>query len=79
MSVLICLQILSGCNARKARPDGTGVRLYMAKESHRAHGGTILFESKEGQGSEFGFRLLTKTLYLRGFRRCTESRRCCFF
>lgn len=44
-------------NARKARPDGTGIGLFMAKRVVIAHGGTILFESKEGEGSEFGFRL----------------------
>lgn len=44
-------------NARKARPDGTGIGLYMAKKVIVAHGGSILFESREGEGSEFGFRL----------------------
>lgn len=40
----------------KARPDGTGIGLYMAKRVIVAHGGSIIFESKEGEGSEFGFR-----------------------
>lgn len=44
-------------NARKARPDGTGLGLYMAKKVVTAHGGRIIFASKEGEGSEFGFRL----------------------
>ena len=44
-------------NARKQRPDGTGVGLFLAKKVIDAHGGEVLFESKEGQGSEFGFRL----------------------
>lgn len=44
-------------NARRARPDGTGVGLFLAKKVVRDHGGTILFESKEGKGSTFGFRL----------------------
>lgn len=44
-------------NARKARPDGTGIGLYMAKKVIVAHGGSIVFTSKEGEGSEFGFRL----------------------
>ncbi len=44
-------------NARKARPDGTGVGLYLARRVITAHGGTILFSSKEGKGSTFGFRL----------------------
>lgn len=46
-------------NAKKARPDGTGIGLYMAKRVVVAHGGSIIFESKEGEGSEFGFRLPT--------------------
>lgn len=44
-------------NARKVRPDGTGVGLYLAKKVVDAHGGDILFESTEGKGSTFGFRL----------------------
>lgn len=44
-------------NARRARPDGTGVGLFLAKKVVRDHGGTIVFESKEGKGSTFGFRL----------------------
>lgn len=42
-------------NARKARPDGTGLGLFMAKKVIAAQGGDILFESKEGKGSMFGF------------------------
>lgn len=44
-------------NARRQRPDGTGVGIYMAKKVVVSHGGTILFESTEGKGSMFGFRL----------------------
>ena len=44
-------------NARRARPDGTGVGLFLAKKVIDEHDGTILFESKEGKGSTFGFRL----------------------
>lgn len=44
-------------NARKQRPDGTGVGLYLAKKVVDAHGGKVIFESAEGQGSTFGFRL----------------------
>lgn len=44
-------------NARKARPDGTGVGLFLAKKVVTDHDGTIIFESKEGKGSTFGFRL----------------------
>ena len=44
-------------NARKQRPDGTGIGLFMAKKVIVAHGGTIIFETTEGKGSTFGFRL----------------------
>lgn len=47
-------------NAKKARPDGTGIGLYMAKRVVVAHGGTIIFASVNGKGSEFGFRLPTQ-------------------
>ena len=43
-------------NARKARPDGTGLGLFMAKKVITDQGGTILFESVEGKGSTFGFK-----------------------
>ncbi len=44
-------------NARKQRPDGTGVGLFLAKKVIDAHGGEIIFVSKENKGSTFGFRL----------------------
>ncbi len=44
-------------NARKQRPDGTGVGLYLAKKVIDAHGGEVIFLSIEGKGSMFGFRL----------------------
>jgi signal transduction histidine kinase len=44
-------------NARKQRPDGTGVGLYLARRVITAHSGSIIFSSKEGKGSTFGFRL----------------------
>jgi signal transduction histidine kinase len=44
-------------NARQARPDGTGVGLYMARKIIIAHGGSVIFESQENVGSTFGFRL----------------------
>ena len=47
-------------NARKQRPDGTGVGLFLAKKVIDAHNGKIIFESKEGKGSTFGFRLPIK-------------------
>ncbi|HEU4967231.1 MAG TPA: ATP-binding protein [Candidatus Saccharimonadales bacterium] len=42
-------------NARKARPDGTGLGLFMAKKAITAQGGSIVFSSHEGHGSTFGF------------------------
>jgi len=49
-------------NARKQRPDGTGVGLFLAKRVIVAHGGTMVFHSTEGEGSTFGFRLPVKKL-----------------
>mgnify|MGYP000981645546 FL=1 len=42
-------------NARRMRPDGTGLGLYMARKIIVAQGGSILFNSEEGVGSTFGF------------------------
>lgn len=42
-------------NAREARPDGTGLGLFMAKKVIIAQGGSLIFESKVGKGSTFGF------------------------
>lgn len=42
-------------NARSARPDGTGLGLFMAKKVVIAQGGSIIFRSAEGKGSTFGF------------------------
>ncbi|WAC90215.1 sensor histidine kinase [Mycobacterium sp. Aquia_213] len=44
-------------NARAQRPDGTGVGLFLAQKVVAAHHGTLIFSSKEGQGSTFGFSL----------------------
>lgn len=42
-------------NAKTARPDGTGLGLFMAKKVIVAQGGSIIFNSQEGKGSTFGF------------------------
>ena len=42
-------------NAKKARPDGTGLGLFMVKKVIVAQGGSIIFKSQEGKGSTFGF------------------------
>lgn len=49
-------------NARKQRPDGTGVGLFLAKQVVDGHDGALVFESEEGKGSTFGFRLPIKKL-----------------
>jgi signal transduction histidine kinase len=48
-------------NARQARPDGTGLGLFMAKKVIAAQGGAILFDSVEGKGSTFGFHFAKAT------------------
>jgi signal transduction histidine kinase len=49
-------------NARKLRPDGTGLGLFMAKKVITAQGGAIIFNSTEGKGSTFGFSFPRHTL-----------------
>ena len=49
-------------NARRQRPDGTGVGLFLAKKVITSHGGRMVFSSVEGEGSVFGFRLPVKKL-----------------
>lgn len=47
-------------NAQKMRPDGTGLGLYLAKKVVLGHDGHIIFRSKEGEGSTFGFKIPIK-------------------
>jgi signal transduction histidine kinase len=42
-------------NAKSARPDGTGLGLFMAKKVIVASGGALVFKSEIGKGSTFGF------------------------
>jgi signal transduction histidine kinase len=51
-------------NARRARPDGTGLGLFMAKKVIIAQGGAIMFKSQEGKGSTFGFTFAKSALQL---------------
>lgn len=44
-------------NARKQRPDGTGIGLYLARRVIEAQGGEMVFHSRVGMGSVFGFKL----------------------
>lgn len=53
-------------NARKARPDGTGLGLFMAKKVIIAQGGAIIFKSTEGKGSTFGFSFPISKVELKG-------------
>lgn len=48
-------------NARKLRPDGTGLGLFMSKKVIAAQDGAVIFESEEGKGSTFGFRFTKAT------------------
>lgn len=44
-------------NAKKERPSGNGIGLYVAKKVIEEHGGKIIFQSTQGHGSTFGFFL----------------------
>lgn len=44
-------------NARRARPDGTGLGLFMAKKVIELQGGRTFLKSSAGKGSTFGFEL----------------------
>jgi signal transduction histidine kinase len=46
-----------GSNAKKDRPDGTGLGLFLAKKIIEAHKGEVIFSSKLNSGSVFGFTL----------------------
>lgn len=55
-------------NAKKARPDGTGLGLFMAKKVVVAQGGSIIFKSQENKGSTFGFSFSKKQLLPENFK-----------
>lgn len=48
-------------NAKKTKPDGTGIGLYLVKRVVEEQGGTLIFTSQASGGSTFGFRLPVKT------------------
>ncbi|MDD3480979.1 MAG: ATP-binding protein [Patescibacteria group bacterium] len=48
-------------NARHVRPDGTGLGIYLARRVIDDHGGELVFESVEGKGSTFGFKIPIKS------------------
>lgn len=49
-------------NARNARPDGTGLGLFMAQKIIDLQGGKVIFQSVENKGSTFGFRFPLKNI-----------------
>ncbi len=51
-------------NAKKTRPDGTGLGLFMAKKVIVAQGGSVILKSEEGKGSTFGFEFDKSKLQL---------------
>lgn len=51
-------------NARRARPDGTGLGLFMAQKIITAQKGSIIFNSEENKGSTFGFRFPIKDIMI---------------
>lgn len=52
-------------NARRQRPDGTGVGLFLARKVVTAQSGEVVFSSRQGKGSVFGFRLPIKKLAIK--------------
>ncbi len=50
---MIFSKMFRASNARSQVADGTGLGLYIVKEAARILGGTVSFESKEGQGTAF--------------------------
>jgi signal transduction histidine kinase len=60
-------------NAKRARPDGTGLGLFMAKKVVVAQGGAIVFKSQENKGSTFGFTFAKDKLAQAGTKQLTEA------
>ena len=60
-------------NARKARPDGTGLGLFMAKKVIVSEGGALIFDSAEGKGSTFGFSFPKSKLVVNNTNALTPS------
>lgn len=53
----IFLQFFRSENARRLKPGGFGIGLFLAKVFLEYHDGEIWFTSQEGEGTTFGFRL----------------------
>lgn len=60
-------------NARKARPDGTGLGLFMAQKVILAQGGSTIFSSQENKGSTFGFAFSKSRLAVKSVSPHTSS------
>lgn len=60
-------------NAKKARPDGTGLGLFMAKKVVIAQGGAIIFHTEEGKGSTFGFSFSKAALSPAHFKKLPQA------
>jgi signal transduction histidine kinase len=60
-------------NAKKARPDGTGLGLFMAKKVVAAQGGSIIFKSQENKGSVFGFSFAKQRLLPENYKGIAKS------
>lgn len=60
--VYLFTKFFRAANARKQRPDGTGVGLYLSKMVVTAHNGKMVFDSAPNEGTTFGFRLPIKKL-----------------
>lgn len=60
-------------NARQARPDGTGLGLYMAKMVVELQGGKILFDSQPGKGSTFGFEFPLASIKTRASKKSAPA------
>ncbi len=61
-------------NARKARPDGTGLGLFMAQKIVVEQKGAIIFNSVEGKGSVFGFTFPLKAVEVKaGLKNPTDQ------
>jgi len=60
-------------NAKKARPDGTGLGLFMAQKVIVAQGGAIIFRSEEGKGSTFGFSFSKEKLKVPAHIKATSA------